>query len=150
MPPTLFSIDRRFAVLTLAAVLVLLALAALLIGSLSAAAQSGAPTRIPDVPDTPVGKRLFVEREGQQVFYGAVELDWNDVPQAASYQVQLYDKVKGEGVMLPATIEHGGHDWAVTVRYSGSSAVVSNLPRGYRSYYFRVRATNALGSSEYC
>ena len=57
--------------------ILLAAIAALIGGALPANAQGP----VPDTPDRPVGNAVFV---------GGVDLEWNDVPGAHSYDVQLF------------------------------------------------------------
>ena len=69
---------------------------------------------------------------------GKVELDWNDVEGATSYQVRFWRP--SEWVAMP-TAEIG-------IVFDGSSATVSNLPN-YGFYYFAVRPANRAGESEW-
>ena len=67
---------------------------------------------------------------------GSVALDWDDVPTALSYAVQV----------------HTGTAWTllpwndVTIQFSGSSAQIDGLPN-YDTYYLRLRAENTAGNS---
>ena len=67
-------------------------------------------------------------------------LDWDGVADADSYEVQFYDWDSRELVVLPFN--------GVSVVFSGSSAVVDNLPEG-RFWWLQVRAVNAAGASEW-
>ena len=88
-----------------------------------------APSNPPGVPDTP---------SGEVTAPGRVALDWNDVAEAASYQVRVW--IGAKWIELP------GNGYNIVVE--GSSAQISNLPtEGF--YYFSVRAVNAAGSSEW-
>ena len=81
----------------------------------------------PPYPDYPTGSVTGV---------GSVALDWDDVPTALSYAVQV----------------HTGTAWTllpwndVTIQFSGTSAQIDNLPN-YDTYYLRLRAENSAGNS---
>ena len=83
----------------------------------------------PPYPDYPNGSITGV---------GSVALDWDDVPTALSYAVQVHT---GTGwTLLP---------WNdVTIQFSGSSAQIDGLPN-YDTYYLRVRAANSAGNSSW-
>ena len=83
----------------------------------------------PEVPDLP---------EGTAVFVGGVDLEWNDVPGAGSYDVQQY---RGGGwTGLPAD--------GVAIAFYGAGAIISGLdPQS--SLWFRVRAANGHGVSDW-
>ena len=83
----------------------------------------------PEVPDQP---------EGTAVFVGGVDLEWNDVPGADSYDVQQY---RGGGwTGLPAD--------GVAIAFYGAGAIISGLdPQS--SLWFRVRAANGHGVSDW-
>ena len=85
-------------------------------------------------PDTP---QQFT---GEAVYHRRVALDWDVVADADSYEVQFYDWDSGELVVLPFN--------GVPVVFSGSSAVVDNLPEG-RLWWLQVRAVNTAGASEW-
>ena len=83
----------------------------------------------PDAPDQP---------EGTAVFVGGVDLEWNDVPGAESYDVQQYRG--GQWTGLPA--------YGVEIAFYGAGAIISGLdPEA--SLWFRVRAANAHGVSDW-
>ena len=83
----------------------------------------------PGVPDQP---------EGTAVFIGGVDLEWNDVPGAASYDVQQYRD--GQWTDLPAD--------GAAIAFYGAGAIISGLdPES--SLWFRVRAANAHGVSDW-
>ena len=105
----------------------LLGLAVLLAGTSSASAQGAEPQSVPDTPDKPTGKDIYI---------GTVDLEWNDVPGAASYDVQYYQQ--GAWVDLP--------DGDIGIAFYGPGAIISGLPHE-GAYYFQVRANNAQGSS---
>ena len=66
----------------------------------------------------------------EAIAHGAVQLDWNDVTGAASYEVQFY--LAGQGWRtLPAG--------AVTIEFDGSSATLRNLQGGLL-WWLRLRA----------
>ena len=69
---------------------------------------------------------------------GSVRLDWNDASGAAGYEVQQWDGHVSppRWRTLPFTSNH-----AFTIRFSGSSAVVSGLMNG-AGYAHRVRSKN--------
>ena len=83
----------------------------------------------PGVPDQP---------EGTAVFIGGVDLEWNDVPGADSYEVQ--QSRGGQWTGLPAD--------GVEVAFYGAGAIISGLdPEA--SLWFRVRAANGHGVSDW-
>ena len=83
----------------------------------------------PGVPDQP---------EGTAVFVGGVDLEWNDVPGADSYAVQLGQG--GQSIDLPGD--------GVEVAFYGAGAIISGLdPEA--SLWFQVRAANAHGVSDW-
>ena len=83
----------------------------------------------PDAPDRPVGTGVFV---------GAVDLEWNDVPGADSYDVQFFRN--GQWMDLPGD--------GVEIAFYGAGAIISELDPG-SSHWFQVRAGNAHGSSDW-
>ena len=110
-----------------AAVLLILAgFAALLAGTLIASAQGVAP----DKPDKPTGTA---------VFRGGVDLEWNEVPEATSYDVQLYRN--DQWIDLPGD--------GVEIAFYGAGAIISQLHHQGGSYFFQVRANNRHGSSDW-
>ena len=95
----------------------------------TALVQSAAPDSPPGVPDQP---------EGTAVFVGGVDLEWNDVPGADSYDVQLGRG--GQWIDLPGD--------GVEVAFYGAGAIISGLdPEA--SLWFQVRAANAHGVSDW-
>ena len=70
------------------------------------------------------------------VHSGMVDLDWDDVSNAESYEVQSY--IGGDFEVLP----HG----SVDIVYYSSRAVVTGLPSEI-FFLFQVRALNAAGRS---
>ena len=99
--------------------------------SASTAAVSARPDQdsAPDTPDRPVGTAVFV---------GGVDLEWNDVPGADSYDVQLYRS--GQWMDLPGD--------GVEIAFYGAGAIISELDPG-STHWFQVRAGNAHGSSDW-
>ena len=84
---------------------------------------------VPDTPDQPVGTAVFV---------GGVDLEWNDVPGADSYDVQLFRN--GQWADLPGD--------GVEITFYGAGAIISELDPG-STHWFQVRARNAHGSSDW-
>ena len=102
--------------------------------SLASAATASVAARpnqgsAPDTPDRPVGTAVFA---------GGVDLEWNDVPGADSYDVQLFRN--GQWMDLPGD--------GVEIAFYGAGAIISELDPG-SSYWFQVRARNAHGSSDW-
>ena len=92
--------------------------------SLAAESQSS-----PDTPDRPTGTAVFV---------GGVDLEWNDVAGADSYDVQLYRN--GQWTDLPGD--------GIETAFYGAGAIISGLdPES--TLWFRVRASNSQGSSDW-
>ena len=87
------------------------------------------PGSAPDTPDQPVGTAVFV---------GGVDLEWNDVPGADSYDVQLFRN--GQWMDLPGD--------GVEIASYGAGAIISELDPG-STHWFQVRAGNAHGSSDW-
>ena len=83
----------------------------------------------PDTPDRPVGTAVFV---------GGVDLEWNDVPGADSYDVQLFRN--GQWMDLPGD--------GVEIAFYGAGAIISELDPG-STHWFQVRARNAHSSSDW-
>ena len=100
-------------------------LAALFVGASIALAQGGAPT----TPDQPKGTAVFI---------GGVDLEWNEVPGADSYDVQLY---RNGWIDLPGD--------GIEIALYGAGAIISGLNHEGSSYWFQVRANNAHGSSDW-
>ena len=87
-------------------------------------------TKVPDTPDTPTGTAVFI---------GGVDLEWNEVPEAESYEVQSFRNV--QWIDLPGD--------GVEIAFYGAGAIISQLNHEGASYWFRVRAGNPLGYSEW-
>ena len=122
-----FPLINRGLTLSAMVTLVLMAvLAALLVGASAVSAQGSAP----DAPDRPVGTAVFI---------GGVDLEWNEVPGADSYDVQMYRN--GQWTDLPGD--------GIEIAFYGAGAIISELEPEGSSYWFRVSATNAHGSSEW-
>ena len=81
----------------------------------------------PPYPDYPTGSITGV---------GSVALDWDDVPTALSYAVQVHTGTAW--TLLPVN--------DVTIQFSGTSAQIDNLPN-FNTYYLRLRAENSAGNS---
>ena len=121
-----FPLINRGVTLPAMVTLVLMAvLAALLAGASPASAQGSAP----DTPGQPNGTAVFV---------GGVDLEWNDVPGADSYDVQLFRN--GQWTDLPGD--------GVEIAFYGAGAIISELDPS-STYWFHVRARNAHGSSDW-
>lgn len=100
-------------------------LVALLAGASTVSAQGGAP----DTPDKPAGNAVFI---------GGVDLEWNDVSGADSYEVQQF--TNGQWTLLPAN--------GVEIAFYGAGAIISELDPA-ATLYFRVRARNNHGPSDW-
>ena len=87
-------------------------------------------TKVPDTPDTPTGTAVFI---------GGVDLEWNEVPEAESYEVRSFRN--GQWIDLPGD--------GVEIAFYGAGAIISQLNHEGASYWFRVRAGNPLGYSEW-
>ena len=111
------------AIVTLA---LLMVLAALVAGASPASAQGSAP----NTPDQPSGTAVFI---------GGVDLEWNEVRGADSYGVQM--SRNGQWTDLPGD--------GIEIAFYGAGAIISELEPEGSSYWFRVRARNAHGSSEW-
>ena len=98
-------------------------------GTLTSAATASVQGSPPDTPDTPFGNAVFV---------GGVDLEWNDVPGADFYDVQLFRN--GQWTDLPAD--------GIEIAFYGAGAIISELDPG-SSLWFRVRARNSQGSSDW-
>ena len=118
--------NRRLTLPAILTLVLLAALAALLAGASAASAQGSAP----DTPDRPTGTAVFI---------GGVDLEWNDVPGADSYDVQLFRN--GQWIDLPGD--------GIEIAFYGAGAIISELNHGGSSYWFQVRAKNAHGSSDW-
>ena len=114
--------------LTLPAIvtLVLLTLFAALVAGASVVSAQGT---VPDTPDQAIATAVFV---------GGVDLEWNDVPGADSYDVQLYRN--GQWIDLPGE--------GVEIAFYGAGAIISGLDPD-STLWFQVRAENAHGSSDW-
>ena len=110
------------AMVTLVLVMVL---AALVAGASAVSAQG----TVPDAPDQPIATAVFV---------AGVDLEWNDVPGADSYDVQLYRN--GQWIDLPGE--------GVEIAFYGAGAIISGLDPN-STLWFQVRAENAHGSSDW-
>ena len=95
----------------------------------AAVAARPAPGTAPDTPDKPVGTAVFA---------GGVDLEWNDVPGADSYDVQLYRN--GQWTVLRGD--------GVAIAFYGAGAIISELDPS-STHWFQVRARNADGSSDW-
>ena len=107
--------------------LVLLTVLAALVAGASAVSAQGA---VPDAPDRPVGTAVFI---------GGVDLEWNEVPGADSYGVQMYRN--GQWTDLPGD--------GIEIAFYGAGAIISELEPEGSSYWFRVRARSVHGFSEW-
>ncbi len=113
------------------------------------AAVEAVPVPVPDVapvkPEAPSVPDIPGPSAQTAVHNGAVDLEWSDVAGADSYEVQLwksawYDQPGSGWTDLP------GKD--IDIVFYGPGAIVKGLERE-SLHYFRVRANNALGSSEW-
>ena len=117
--------NRGLHLSTIVTLSLLTVFAALLASASVVSAQGSAP----DTPDRPVGTAVFV---------GGVDLEWNDVPGADSYDVQLYRN--GQWIDLPGD--------GVEVAFYGAGAIISELDPT-SSLWAHVRARNSHGSSDW-
>ena len=118
---------NRNSILQAVAFLALLgAVATLFVGNSAVSARGVAPV----APDRP---------NGEGVFRGGVDLEWNEVAGAESYAVQLYRNSRW--IDLPGD--------GVDIAFYGAGAIISGLDHRGAAYYFRVRANNAHGSSDW-
>ena len=106
--------------------LVLVTVLAVLVAGASAVSAQGT---VPEAPDLPIGTAVFV---------GGVDLEWNDVAGADSYDVQLYRN--GQWIDLPGD--------GVEIAFYGAGAIISGLDPN-STLWFQVRAKNAHGSSDW-
>ena len=120
--------DGSLALRAAIGLLALIGIAILILGPLPASAQADEPQAIPDVPDKPTATAIYE---------GMVDLEWNDVPGAASYDVQAFNS---DWFDLPGN--------GTEIAFYGPGAIIRGLTPENR-YYFRVRASNSLGSSEW-
>ena len=90
------------------------------------------PAVPPDSPGAPTGSL-----DGA----GNASLEWNDVETATGYDVGLW--WNGEWTTLP----NDGAGLGVSI--SGPGATVTGLPTHWTVYYFRVRAVNEAGTSDW-
>ena len=102
--------------------------------TLTSAATSSVTARpeqdiAPNAPDLPIGTAVFV---------GGVDLEWNEVPVADYYEVQLYQN--GQWIDLPGD--------GVEIAFYGAGAIISGLDPSL-TLWFQVRARNAHGSSDW-
>ncbi len=118
----------RLALRAAIGLLALIGFAILVQVPLPASAQADGPQVVPDVPDKPTATAIYE---------GMVDLEWNDVPGAASYDVQAF---YSDWFDLPGN--------GVEIAFYGPGAIIKGLTPESR-YYFRVRANNALGSSDW-
>ena len=119
--------DRRL-ILRASAVVLTLAVIVLLF----AAAQTAFADGPGGVPDTPNGL------EASAVHAGIVDIKWNEVEGAESYEVRVMPS--GTWISLPGE--------GMEIAHYGAGAIVRNLPHEGR-YYFSVRARNESGASEW-
>ena len=99
---------------------------------LFAAAQTAFADGPGGVPDTPNGL------EASAVHAGIVDIQWNEVEGAESYEVRVMPS--GTWISLPGE--------GMEIAHYGAGAIVRNLPHEGR-YYFSVRARNESGASEW-
>ena len=124
--PSSITLRTYISVLTLAGLMVLLA------GVSSAYAQTGETGSVPVTPDRPSGSALWV---------GMIDLQWNEVTGADSYDVQYFHV--SNWIDLPANDED---NLDIDIAFYGAGAVVKGLSHS-GSYTFRVRAVNSHGAS---
>ena len=98
-------------------------------------APTAAPTPTP-TPGSAVPPAIPNAPSGYLTPDGSIELDWNDVPGAQSYDLHLWHN--GLWVQLPVD--------GVTASFSGSSARITGLPDS-STYFLQVRAVDSAGAS---
>ena len=88
---------------------------------------------LPATPDPPTGTALWA---------GIVDLQWNDVPRAESYEVQFIniDQQQWWWTHLPA--------YGIEIAIYGPGAIIRGLSHN-GPYHLRVRAVNSVGVSEW-
>ena len=88
---------------------------------------------LPATPDPPTGTALWA---------GIMDLQWNDVPRAESYEVQFIniDQQQWWWTHLPA--------YGIEIATYGTGAIIRGLSHN-GPYYLRVRAVNSVGVSEW-
>ncbi len=106
----------------------------------SSYADAETPTA-PGPPPRPDHESL----EGEATGEGTGSLDWADVSEADSYDVQFWDRELYDWVVLSA----GANPNGITLTFDGSSATLSGLPEGYGEYWFNVRSRNTHGVSQW-
>ena len=116
-----------------------------------------APTPVPTAAPTPEPEGLPSQLNlptATMTDDGIVELSWDPVPEAASYEVWLYHYVVFGFLRRWVKLPYDGVDIEVNgyiredirIEFDGASATISNLP--YKtSYEFVVRAVNDVGTS---
>ena len=97
------------------------------------------PGAIPGAPAAPDRPSL------QLIASRTAALDWNDVSGAQSYEIEFYRDAQRAWALLSPDAPVGG----VSVSFDGSSATASNLPANHYWYFFRVRARNSAGASDW-
>ena len=85
---------------------------------------------VPDVPDPPTVAVLGA---------GHVQVDWDDIPRATHYDLWYWSYPYWRSVKGVAAGR------GISFTFSGSSAVLTNLPTDFPTYYFRVLAENSVG-----
>ena len=113
-----FPVATRGLTLPATVTLALLTVLAALVAGESAVSAHGV---VPDAPDLPVGTAVFI---------GGVDLEWNEVPGADSYSVQM--SRNGQWTDLPGD--------GIEIAFYGAGAIISELEPDGSSYWFRVRA----------
>ena len=116
-------------VLTMAGILLVMA------GSPGVHAQGSDAGNLPGTPDKPTGNAIWV---------GMVDLEWNEIPGADSYDVQYFHV--SSWIDLPA--EDEDDDLDIDIAFYGAGVIVNGLSHS-GSYTFRVRAVNSHGASEW-
>ena len=121
-----FPLTTRALTLSAMVALVSLTVLAVLVAGASAVSAQGT---VPEAPDQPIGTAVFA---------GGVDLEWNDVAGADSYDVQLYRN--GQWLDLPGD--------GVEIAFYGAGAIISGLDPN-STLWFQVRARNAHGFSDW-
>lgn len=102
-------------------------------GSPTPTPTSTATPRYSTRPDTPDPPTVVVLGAGH------VSVDWDDVPRATYYDLWYW------AYPYWTSVKDQGARRGISFSFNGSSAVLTNMPTNFPSYYFRVLAENSVG-----